>query len=299
MEQGNLRSALKWGLGNRSEAGYRLVSALWLFWFMQSQFIESSQWFREALAGNKDIPQKIQIRLLIGMASNAMGRNDFEETRKISERSLALSQGQEDEWGIAMSLHHLGIAACMQGKMEHAWETFQEGLTLSRNMHDLSLTGYMLGDLGTLAEMQGNYDLAGTYFNEALAITRSHGDDWTGAYILFYLANLAYKKDSFEQAKIYVKDALLLSSLFDDKRLMVDQLVLLGMIDVRLGMLERAAVLMEIAKKIMDSIGLPLKQNEFVIKTLKDQLGEGNYRSLQFKKIAMSAVDIVSYALKS
>jgi predicted ATPase/DNA-binding XRE family transcriptional regulator len=217
-EMNNFRTALMWGFENRAEAGFRLVSALWLFLFIHSHFIEGRKWYDEALSLGRDASPLVRLRLLTGAASNAMGRGDFELTAALSEQGLTLSREQENEWGIAMSLHHLGGAEMVQGNYKRAQTLLEEGLVISRESGNWATTDYILGDLGNLSQIQDNDEKASVYYEEALELDRKHGDKWMSSYGFGSLASLAYRRDDYSQAEAFIKQAIKLAHEFGDRR---------------------------------------------------------------------------------
>jgi tetratricopeptide (TPR) repeat protein len=114
---------------------------------MHAHFSEGRRWYDEALSLSGDSSPYIRMRLLTGAASSAMGRGDYEQTRILSEQGLALAREQENEWGIAMSLHHLGIAATVQGDFKQAQTLLEEGLVLSRTSGHWPVMSYILADI--------------------------------------------------------------------------------------------------------------------------------------------------------
>jgi len=299
-EQGNFRVALKWGLGNRLEAGFRLASALWLFWFMHAHFIEGRQWYEEALSVCKDISPVLRIRLFTAAASNTMGRNDPEQTNLLSERGLSLAREHRDEWGIAMSLHHLGIAATWKGDYKRAQALLQEGLVLARQMGYWAITSYLLSDLGTLASLQGNYEQAIVFNEEGLSLSQAHGDRWGSSYNLLFLALIAYRQSDLDKAMELCKQALTLARELKDKRILFGQLELMGMLAFCQHQPERAAHLISAAEALTESIGVTfMPEEQDILVTLREQLGNAKFESLSAEGRAMTMEQAIAYALEN
>lgn len=298
-EQGNFRTALKWGLGNCSEAGFRLVNALWLFWFMRAHFIEGRQWYDKALSTDEDASPLICIRLLTAAASNAMGRNDPDQTALLSEQGLSLAREQENEWGIAMSLHHLGIAATWQGDYKRAQALLEEGLGVARKMGHWAIASYLLWDLGALASVQGHYEQAIVFNEEGLSLSQEREDRWGTAYALQLLAFLAYQQNDYSHSQALSKRALLLSHEFKDKRVVSDQLQLMGMLALCHDQPERGARLISAAEALMESIGVAFVPEERdIMLTLREQLSDTKFEALRDEGRAMTMEQAVAYALE-
>ena len=298
-EQGNLRSALKWGLGNLTEAGFRLVNALWIFWFMHAHFVEGRQWYDKALSISKTASLYIQMRLLIAAASNAFGQYQFERTIELSEQSLILAREQQDTWGMGMSLHHLGSIAMLQGDYNQAQLLLEEGLIFTHDRKSGNLESLFLNELGQLAQAQGDPIKAREYQERALSLDQKQGNRWSCSYGFLHLALLAYQQSEYEEAKILLKQSLTLASEFNDKRIVSGGLELMGMIAIRQCELERAAVLISSAESIIESIGIAFIPEETnTINTLRDQLVEANFEKHRTAGRLMTADQAIAFALE-
>ena len=299
IEQGNLRAALKWGLENKVEVGIRVVSALWLFWFMHAHFIEGRQWYDEALSVGGNASPELRIRLLNGAASNSLGLNDVEKLTALSEQCLALSYEQQNKWGIAMSLHHLGIAAMMQGDYKRAQELLEKGLMNSREIRDEIVTSYLLNDLGVLAREKNDFESASVYYKESLALAQEREDRWSSAYALQFLAAVAYMQRNYVEADTLTRHALKIGYEIGDKRLLSGLLELTGLVAFRQGKPNRASRLLGAAAMLAESVGLPfILEDPDMLTDLHAQLGEQTLDALQLEGRAMTMEQAIGYALE-
>ncbi len=301
-EMDNFRTALRWGLGNSAEAGFHLASALWLFWHMHNHFIEGRRWYDEALSISMGAPPLIQIRLLNGAASMAMGRSDIERTAALSEQCLALSQEQKNEWGLALSLHHLGIAVMWQGDYKRAQNLLEEGLVLSRKMGNWAIINYLLGDLGSLAGTQGDFEQARVYYEEFLALARKHADKWLNSFALQFLAILAYRQSNYSRARTYSEQALTLDNKSGDKRLLCCLLEIIGRVAFHQGKSEHAARLISAVDSLNKSIGIlfdyDMPKEPSIVVTIREQLGKARFEALAAEGRAMSMEQAIALALE-
>jgi predicted ATPase/transcriptional regulator with XRE-family HTH domain len=298
VELDNLRAALRWGFGSRKGAGFRLAGSLWLFWFMHAHFIEGRQWYDEALSLSADSSPYIRMRLLIGAASSALGRGDNEQIKILSEQSLALAREQENEWGIAMSLHHLGAAAAHQGDFKQAQTLFEEGLVLSHKIGNWGIIDYLLGDLAFLAETQGDYKQASAFYEEDLARAQKHQDGWSICYALGNLSSIAYLQSDYGRAKALGAQALALAYELGDKRMISFRLLDMGIVAFRLGQPERAAKLIGTAEVLAMNTGIPFQPEENIVAEIRTQLSESTFESLQSEGRAMPLDQAIAFALE-
>jgi tetratricopeptide (TPR) repeat protein len=298
VELDNLRAALRWGFGSRAEAGFRLAGSLWLFWFMHAHFIEGRRWYDEALSLSGDSSPYIRMRLLIGAASSALGRQDYEQTKILSEQSLALAREQGNEWGIAMSLHHLGGAAVHQGDLKQAKILLEEGLVLSHKIGNWVISDYFLGDLAFLAITQGDYEQASAFYNEDLALSQKHQDGWGSCYALGNLSSIAYTQGHYGRAKALGAQALALAYELGDRRMISYRLLDMGMVALRLGQPERAAKLIGTAEVLAMKTGVPFEPEENIMAELRTQLSESAFESLRSEGCAMPLDQAIVFALE-
>jgi predicted ATPase/DNA-binding XRE family transcriptional regulator len=298
VELDNLRGALRWGFGRRLEAGFRLAGSLWLFWFMHAHFIEGRQWYDEALSLSGDSSQYIRIRLLTGAASAALGRSDYEQIRILSEQSLALAREQENEWGIAMSLHHLGAAATVQGDFKQAQTLLEEGLLLSRKTGNWALVSYLLADLAFLAQTQGDYKQAGAFYEEDLALAQKHQDGWLSCYALGNLAYVAYRLSDYGRARPLCAQSLALAYELGDSRMISSELLDMGMVALRLGQPTLAAQLIGTAEVLAMNTGIPFQPEENIMAEIRTQLGESAFESLRSEGRALPLDQAIVLALE-
>lgn len=298
VELDNLRAALRWGFGRRTEAGFRLAGSLWLFWFMHAHFIEGRRWYDEALSLSGDSSPYIRMRLLTGAASSALGRGDYEQLGILSQQSLALAREQENEWGIAMSLHHLGAAATVQGDFKQAQTLLEEGLDLSHKIGNWAITDYFLGDLAFLAETQGDDQQASAFYEEDLDRARKHQDGWSMCYALANLAYIANRQSDYRRARALCAQSLALAYELGDRRMISSQLLHMGTVTLCLGQPERAAKLIATAEVLAMNTGIPFQPEENIMAEILTQLRESTFESLQSEGRAMPLEQAIALALE-
>jgi non-specific serine/threonine protein kinase len=290
------------GLGEKAEAGFRLASALWLFWFIRNHFIEGRQWYDEALSLSGNASPLIRIRLLNGATSNAMGRGDFEQTAVLSEQGLALARDHADQWGIVMALHHLGIAAMMQGAYKQAQIHLEEGLILARKTENWGIARYLLADLASLAVAKNDYERASAFYEEDLALARKVGDQWGSCYALGNLAYIKYKKGDFVQAEVLSQQSLSLTREFGDRRYISYLLGQLGVVALGQDKPERAMQLLTAAEVLANSVGIvfdPDEQadHESAVARIRAQLDSDKFEALQAEGRALTLEQAITFAL--
>jgi predicted ATPase/transcriptional regulator with XRE-family HTH domain len=298
VELDNLRAALRWGFESRTEAGFRLASSLWLFWFMHAHFIEGRRWYEDALSLSGDSAPYIRMRLFTGAASIAIGRGDNAQAEMFSDQGLALARELENAWGISMSLHHLGGAFMSQGDYQRARMLLDEGLALAQESGYWAVALYILGDLGILSEREKQYRQAETFFSEQLELSKKHDEKWVGSYAYSNLASLAYDRSDFLRARTLARKTIISAWESGDRRLICMMLELMGYVALRLGQRERAAKLIGTAEVLAMDTGIPFQPEESLMAEIRTQLSESTFESLQSESRSLSLDQAISLALE-
>ncbi len=296
-EMDNFRTALRWGLLHKPESGVLLTGALWLFWFMHSHFIEGKQWYEEALAVSDQVSKYAQMRLFIGVASSAMGRNNGGLVQSSSEQSLALARELNDTWGISMSLHHLGPILAAQGDHAQAQVLLEEGLEVSRRAGHWAVLLYILDDIGLLALHQKNYHQAELYFNAMSDLSQQHEEKWVYGHAISCLSELAYSQNQYEKAMELIRESLRFAIETGNTRLIAVNLNSAGTVFNRLGEPEKAARLFGATNTLAKSIDLFFNSMAAELKTIYPQLGEDKFTSLYAEGESLSAEKAIALAM--
>jgi DNA-binding CsgD family transcriptional regulator len=107
------------------------------------------------------------------------------------EESLALRRSIGDTWGIAWSLHDLGLIALGQGEYRRAEARLSEGLALLRQLNHRRGVAWSLNGLGAVALATGDTAGARALLAEGLTLRREQGDKRGIAESLEYLGAIA------------------------------------------------------------------------------------------------------------
>jgi predicted ATPase len=202
-EHENIRSALEFSLESRvtSEAGLRLVAALWRFWEIRGYLGAGQRQLAEALAnGDPADRSPLRARALLGAATLALRQGDYDTAREGYTEVLALNRELGDPRAIANGLNNLGVVALHQ-RDPAARELFEECLALRRELGDPQMTAYTCHNLGMVLREQG--DLAGAQLRleECLECCRNLGDSRAVASTLNELGRVAQLQGEATKAR--------------------------------------------------------------------------------------------------
>lgn len=212
-EHENLVAALQWLL-ERSEArdAMRMASALGQYWYLRGLLAEGRRFLEQAVAlpGESDALNDSQVRAKALFIAGFLTHHQYDNklASMYLQASLALFQRQQDKWGIAASLHHLGTAIYALGEVEQGWTLIEEGLSLYREIGDDRSSAEVLLYLGLAALFRGEYGKANSLLEDSLALFESVDEIWGKALALHYLAFICCSQSQYSQARQLSEESL-------------------------------------------------------------------------------------------
>ncbi|HET9493282.1 MAG TPA: tetratricopeptide repeat protein [Chloroflexia bacterium] len=314
----------------RIKLGTDLCTSLFPFWDAQHYLGEARAWYTlaaERIApfaqapDNPDPPDSewgsseitrahkispelaaIWARMLAGAGAMAYYQGEYDATRRLNEKALAIRREIGDRNGIAASLNNLGIAAMDQGdylaahdylseslgiarELAIPWKIcaalgnlgitetrlgnldaarlhLKESLVIAREAEDIQRTADALTNLSVVARFQGDVGEARRYLDEAHLIYRQLGHKSGIIQVLIQLGFVARDENHFDQARSHLSDALILLLELPNKALIADCLEGLAWLVGKRGSLERSVRLFGAAERLREVTGVPLSQAE-------------------------------------
>ena len=314
----------------RIKLGTDLCTSLFPFWDAQHYLGEARAWYTlaaERIAPIAEVPDNpdppdsewgsseitrahkispelaaIWARMLAGAGAMAYYQGEYDATRDLNEKALAIRREIGDRNGIAASLNNLGIAAMDQGNYLAARDYLSESLVMARELEIPWKICAALGNLGIAETRLGNLDAARLHLEESLVIAREaevmqstaealtnlsvvarfqgdagearrHLDEAHIIYrqlghragiiqVLIQLGFVARDENHFDEARSYLSEALSLLMELPNKASIADCLEGLAWLLGKEGSLERAARLFGAAEHLREVTGVPLSQAE-------------------------------------
>ncbi len=160
-----------------------------------------------ALLETLDVPAE-QIFCLVNLAGVARRQGDYEETARLSARSLALSQQMGDPWGITHSLLQLGLARYRTGEVGQAQVLLEESLAVAERSDNTRLAISPLNVLADIAGHQGDYARARALLERCLTLSRQLGDQFKVAVALNNLGTVFHVLEKVEEAQSAYRESL-------------------------------------------------------------------------------------------
>ena len=229
LEQENLRGALRYALEyeidtvdqvHDIESAARLVGALWMFWFIRGRFSEGRRWAEQVLVSRERMDRTSPAlgKLLYTAASFCFFQGDYYQAEELSLESLHICRAANDLFGEAISFHHLGILAMLQGNLAPAHNQLHKGLELAISLGDAWLISVLQGDLADLADHEGDQHGRLDWNRQSLETGRQVGNKFSILYDLLNLAEMAIESGDTRQAALLAEESLDLSREIGERR---------------------------------------------------------------------------------
>jgi predicted ATPase len=226
-EQDNLRAAVDWLLASGEiELGFRFTVALENFWVITDPF-EGMRRFEALFEAGGDVEPVLRARALrcYGGSSHVSGK--YEQAVRAYEESLALFRAQDDEQGVAVLLHRLGVSALVVDKSE-ARELLEESLEKFRRTGSRRGEGEAIGSLGHLEHAEGNLEGALALYEESAAIVAPLGFTWWEMNMYGAYAECALELGRISEGVTRARESLALASEIGDRQGIVYALAVLA-----------------------------------------------------------------------
>jgi tetratricopeptide (TPR) repeat protein len=159
----------------------------------------------------------IRTKLLLALGEIREDQNDFEAARNAYARALSDAERSADIAGRVMSLRHLARLEGRQGRLEQAYDRYEEALAIAEgNSHDLQCGP--LHSMAHLRQRQGRESESELLFKRSLSIAEDAGDIAWQLENRICLADLFRSQNKIEKARPLYEEALALADSADDER---------------------------------------------------------------------------------
>ena len=253
-EQGNIRLALEWCLGEDLESALKLVANMDRYWIMRGRLEEAIGWIDRALetpAGETEartdaLLTRARLRWLQGDYPGAS--RDADVGAEMAERI-----GPSVSLFSAKSLR--GVLSSGTGDWATAARLHDEAFQIAWQLRDPWWVASSLNNLGLIALERGDYEVARGRLEQALEGFRQAGDEFVTALSRDSLARIYMKLKNTEAARHNWLEAVALSTHFSDA--VTSSTVLEGLAEVEHaeGRDERAITLIAAAKVVRAPTG--------------------------------------------
>ncbi|MBV9646701.1 MAG: tetratricopeptide repeat protein [Candidatus Eremiobacteraeota bacterium] len=284
-EYHNIGSALDWAV-SRDDAVLlgQFGAALWPFWWRRARFDEAWGYFARPLERRNEFEERLRAELLLGAATiarcrceydsaaslveesiaewQALGdrtalarafkeagtlsdcRGEFEKARALLRQSIDMFAEGGDDIGQARALGNLGVVEQELGNLDAAWRYHTESLNLCRRVRYHWGIAAALNNLGLVARQGGDWLSAISAWEQTLAVLRESGEEKNAAACLGNLAMAALKQGDPIRAKHLLAESRTLAEKNGDRQQLAIDLSHLGDVSLHEGELGKAAILL-------------------------------------------------------
>ena len=303
-EHDNLRSALGWALESQNlEAGIRLTSGIFYFWFVRGYLVEGIDWLERVLPYGQDVSSHLKADALKNLGSLLLWCDEkgYERSTKFLEESLTLYRQFGEEAGIAWVLNQLGLIAIGQNDFERAKQLFSESLIIRKRLGDPWNIAHTLQNFVLLAFHENNLAVARKYTEETLDWFQQAGYQRGVVRTLADLGEIARYEGDLARATVLLKQVLEQLLQFGDKWSVAIALESLAVVSNEAGKPEQAAHLFGAAETIREMVGMPVREiddYERNVTTIRSNWADARFSQLWEEGREMSLEQAVEYALQ-
>ncbi|MEM7033278.1 MAG: tetratricopeptide repeat protein [Chloroflexota bacterium] len=152
---------------------------------------------------------------VMSLGNVAYRLSEIDEAKQLYEESLEIYQRQQDQWGIAHAMSHLGVVIHQLGGQ--AKPLFEDSLTIFKSLGDQWGIGQTLNNLGMVDHAVGHFKQAEEHCEESLTICQEIGDRYGIARAVTSMGLLAYDQGSYVEAQSLFQESIHIFSEIGDQ----------------------------------------------------------------------------------
>jgi tetratricopeptide (TPR) repeat protein len=221
-----------------------------------------------ALAIDLSVYKQLTLAATFGAHEDAV--QDITQAEQLLQQSLTIQQEAGERWGMAFSLHLLGLRASLRGDYATAQRLLRESLAIRSEIGDRWGMARSLSSLGRIAWRHlGAREEAKRLFQESQVIYRELGDRWAEQLSLDCTGYVARELGEYEQARQLHQDSLAVAKECGDLLGIAGSLENLGLVARDLGAYEEAEAYLQEGLAIRVEVG-----HQFSIAVSLENMGD-------------------------
>ena len=207
-ELDNFRTALERALNKDIEAGLRIVSTPWRFWY-RKYVGEAAAWLDQLITDTGSITSEIKAKALRVRSDFGLYTSNIDTAIAWAQESLSMYRKLDDQTGIANALSSLGWLTSWAGEYINEGQAYlEESLALFRELQDplgIASVVYRIGFLESGTE--DNYAQAMIKYKESVNLLREIGDLDGIARVLSVSAMTAIWQEDYVLARALLQES--------------------------------------------------------------------------------------------
>jgi tetratricopeptide (TPR) repeat protein len=181
-EKDNITAVLQWTISqNETLLAYRLMSALWDYWYRRSRYERANQLADRILALTLADESKdtllMRAKLLNDNGNFAFNMADLDKAERCHSEALSIRTRFSDD-AAAGSLNNLGLVYRERGLYQEADDRFKSALKRNRDVGNTYWAALNLDNIGINERLSGNLTASATHLKDAAEIFARLGDRW-------------------------------------------------------------------------------------------------------------------------
>jgi predicted ATPase/DNA-binding XRE family transcriptional regulator len=201
------RAALAWLIDHdRPEEATGIALGLMFFWLIRGHTAEGLRWYEDILNVPSLLPAA-QSRALLGAGLMLYTQGEYERSRIVVTRALALAERLGDVEVVAQAEHLFGHVEYAVGNVEEAGRRFARGVEGFSTLGIPWGTGLALTGMAEVAVAGGHADAAERLLDEATSVLQKAGP-WFMSLGRYVRAILALRRGDPDRAIALVRDSL-------------------------------------------------------------------------------------------
>ncbi|KXX55988.1 MULTISPECIES: ATP-binding protein [unclassified Rhodococcus (in: high G+C Gram-positive bacteria)] len=304
-EQPNLRDAMEFCLSEdgEAEAGMRIVTAMYQFWFVRGLFSEGRHWLDRALTSQEGQQPLDRIEALCTSSMLAALQGDVAAGTVSTDQARLLAARVGDADLDALVAFAEGCLAVSNGALRTGIASLENAINIFRPEGDLNQLVPALVWLALAFEMTGDIQRATESYEELIALTESREEIIWRAMALCDYGFAMWQHGERERGTALLEDGLRLSRMVGSQLSYAWALEQFAWTDVEQRP-ERSTVLLGAADVLFSATGgrAPALTNTATLHEKSRQhartsLGERAFEAAMKRGAALSADEAVAYAL--
>lgn len=238
-----------------AELGLRLGQELHFFWRVRGPVSEGRDWLKRILALGARGHDRLWLDNVMHAGDLAFVQGAHDVAVVHQDTALALARELADPVALAFALLNRGVVAIGCNEDERARTLSEEALALFRAQNDAGHVAVILDNLGTIERRRGNAKQALALYEEALGISQDLGIAWLEPNVIGHIADVASDLGDSQRAVELYRDSLRRVWDGGDRRHFAGILAGFARLVAVCGQPHRAARLCGAAEQILDSVG--------------------------------------------
>jgi predicted ATPase/class 3 adenylate cyclase len=299
-----IEAALAQAADLRTSAKAKVLMALGLFQFTQSDHFSADQTLEESLSIWRELENQWWSAFVLGFMGLTIRAQDREAASRFFEESLRLAKETNEKWILAFALWNIGENQLYLKNLSEAQELLDQCLELGQALGDRMLQNEALRALGEISEAKQEYARAVDLYKESLAIVHELRDITNIAVLYFNVGRALQLAGDNETAASYFKDALLQSEQLGKKSGVLRALAGLGVVAAANGQAERAVTLLIASQLLFAKSGSSFPPNQSAgqwlthhLESARAQLGEEQFARVLAEAQTLTLNQAMKYAL--